>query len=574
MNETVLFWLLFFIVNSFYFIPRFVLDFSRTQWIPVGGLLHGRLDKRLRHLLIRVNYDICRISTDFLILTALYIFLLRDTVSVFAYTIGLSAYFGLSLLYQVYHTTFDKLYHLEPVLFNDALMLKTAIQIFVHEYDLKNFFITLTAFVAGCVSVTLIYLMLQMGSVASFGTGSVIFLGVLMALGLFSIAHYSYKKYPRLTFQSQLQSFVRNVRLTHEVKDDIDNLNVVRMKKYNVDPTVSLSKKPNVHLLVVESYGRVIMDHPDLSGAYHATIAASDKLLSDNGWHACSQLSVSPVTGGASWISYTTVMFGVNVKNQGVFRTMIKNKRIPEYDSMFHWLKRQGYTTFRVSSLGGYEKMEIPYDEYSRLYGIDHWIKYKDLDYVGRQYGFGPSPPDQYALNRAMEMIRQNQSDPYAMFFISQNSHTPYDTPEMIAADWRTLRGPAFETDGRSLFWSKPKFENYGKAIDYQVSYIVDHIVKYGSENDLFIVVGDHQPASLSVPIDSFETPVHIISKNEDFIRAVSAHGYNSGLTISGTDDPLRHEALYWTFLRSMIQCFSPQDKLLPEFLSSGIPYS
>ena len=573
MSEVIVFWLLLFVINSFYFIPRFILDFSRTEWVPVSGLLQGSWYRRARHLLIRLNYDVFRVCIDFFVLSCAYAFWLRAWIAPVPFGLALTVYFGISFLYQLYHTTFDKLYHLEPVLYNDALMLKNGLQIFVHEFDLRNFIITLTALAAAVLSTALILLMTSVGASAPFGSGSWIGAGIIGAASLFSILHYPYKKYPQLTFQSPLQALVRNLLMTRQVKHDIANLTVKRMVRYNIDPAVSLRIKPNVHLLVIESYGRIVMDHPALAGHYETRVIALERQLAEGGWHVCSQLSESPVTGGASWISYTSVMYGLNVKNQGIFRTMMKNPHIAAYDSLFHWLKRQGYTTYRLSSLGGYEKMEIPYSEYSRLYGIDHWILHKDLDYCGPLYGFGPSPPDQYALNFAIDRIRSEKGMPYALFFISQNSHTPYHTPEEVAEDWRTLNDAGASATNRSLFWSKPRFEDYGKAIAYQLDYCIDCILRQGTEQDLFVLVGDHQPASLSVPIDTFQTPVHLISKDPALIKAMQGYGFQQGLR-ARDDQVTRHEALYWALMRSLLAtCAQPADRL-PEFLEQGIPYA
>ncbi|MDX1407997.1 MAG: hypothetical protein R3330_07685, partial [Saprospiraceae bacterium] len=332
MNTTLVFWALFLIINSFYFIPRFVLDFSRTEWIPVSGLLHGSWYQRFRHFFIRLNYDLFRICIDFFVLAFAYPFWLRGIIPPVPYGIFVTLYFGVSFLYQFYHTTFDKLYHLEPVLYNDALMIKNGLQIFVHEYDTRNLLITLSAILAGVVSGALIILMTHIGAAASFGPGSWVAAAIVAGGSLFSLLHYPYRKYPQLTFQSPLQALLRNLLLTRQVKQDIANLTVVRMKQYNIDPALQLRVKPNIHLLMIESYGRVVLDHPDLCDPYREEVAVLDTKLADAGWHVSSQLSESPVTGGASWISYTSVMFGLNVKNQGIFRTMMKNPHIPSYD--------------------------------------------------------------------------------------------------------------------------------------------------------------------------------------------------------------------------------------------------
>jgi phosphoglycerol transferase MdoB-like AlkP superfamily enzyme len=345
------------------------------------------------------------------------------------------------------------------------------------------------------------------------------------------------------------------------------------MKAFNPSREERLREKPNIYLIVVESYGRIVMDYPGFSDAYLEHLRHCRDKLETHGFHACSRFSLSPVTGGASWISYTSVMYGLNVKAQSVYLALMKNKHIHEYRSLFWWLKDQGYTTYRLSNLGGYETMKIPYNEYSRMYGFDHWITYQDIGYKGKHYGFGPSPPDQYAICYADQQITAAGTEPFALFFITQNSHTPYESPEKAVDDWRLLLDPGSEMKEPSKFWSKPDFGLYLDAIKYQLDYLTDFISKTGNERDIFILIGDHQPPSLSIPIDNFDTPLHIISKDKEFTELWSEYNFSPGLLCDPALDPIRHEALYTALRRTLIKRFGKKDTPLPVYLPEGIPY-
>jgi hypothetical protein len=218
--------------------------------------------------------------------------------------------------------------------------------------------------------------------------------------------------------------------------------------------------------------------------------------------------------------------------------------------------------------------MEIPYDSYSRLYGIDHWVKYKDLAYTGEHYGFGPSPPDQYALWKGNEMCNVIAGNvPKAVFFISQNSHTPYDSPLQIAEDWQLLNNGIQVVKKPSAFWTRPKFEKYGDAIEYQIRYLVDFIKKKGTENDLFIIIGDHQPPSLSIAMENFDTPYHIISKDKALLSCFGSYGLQKGLLPDEKGANMKQEALHWMLLRCLIATYGVKGDPVPEFLPNGIPY-
>jgi len=616
MNVAIKFWIIFFVLNSFYFWPRYILNFSTTNFFPLKGFFRHDAHRRWRQFLIRLNYDIFRLSTDFFVLTLIYPLFLTNIIDPILYTVVLCVYFSLSLVYQVYYTAFDRIYHVDPVMYNDWFMLKVAFRIFIYEYGWKNFFISLVALVLAVGSFLLVYEMVNTALQLSFGLVSYVFMAVFVIAGTFSITQYDAIQFPQLVFQSQLSSIVHNISASLSARRQVRQLTLDRMKEYNVDPSVKLLTKPNIYFIVVESYGRVIMDEQRFKDHYLGYLKELQSSLNGAGWHSTSNLTRSPITGGASWISYTSMLYGLNVKGQGLYLTLFKNKFISEYDSLFHWLKRQGYTTSRLSNLGGYEKMEIPYDQYSTLYGIDKWIKYKDLNYQGREYGFGPSPPDQYAIHFAEEELRTsthinvvqqqpskhselsthdkdlkqeqiskhvegsalkglsiNESPPRAMFFITQNSHTPFETPTQVVDDWRELSDEKDRTSTKSKIWSKPDFARYGDAIEYQIRFLTDFILKKGRKDDIFILIGDHQPASLSIPISKFETPIHVISKDQEFVRLFNEYGFLEGMHPGGSKTPIAQEAIHWALLRSLIRRYGEEGAKLPDYLPNGIPF-
>ncbi len=202
-----------------------------------------------------------------------------------------------------------------------------------------------------------------------------------------------------------------------------------------------------------------------------------------------------------------------------------------------------------------------------------HWIKYFDLEYIGPEYGFGPSPPDQYAINFAGEKITSQTDGPYAMFYITQNSHTPFESPTEVAEDWWQLRDENFQTAQKSKFWSRPNLDLYGDAIEYQLKYLTDFILRSGGEEDIFILVGDHQPASLSIDIERHETPVHIIGRNKGFVERWKEYGLRHGMDPSASDVVIPQEALHWALMRCLIGEYAQKGAKQPDFLPNGIPF-
>ena len=572
-NDTILFWGLLFILNSIYFWPRYILESGRSDFFPFAGLISGKLKRRFRYLAIRLNYDIWRVSVDFLVLMVAYVLWLNQVFTPVQFTIVAALFYGFTLIYQIYYSAFEKLYHLDPLIYHDWFMMKVAFKIFIHEYDWKNFFITIGALVFGEIYTLIIYFLCVISGEVVFGVGSYIVISIAVLGGIWCIWKYEPNRFPQVVFQSQIASMIQNVIGSLNARREVKSLTLEKMKEYNIDTDVRLERKPNIYFIVVESYGRMIFDEPKFKEQYLQYIPGLQNELAQQGWHSTSGVTRSAVTGGASWISYTSMLYGLNVKGQGLYLTLFKNPHITEYDSLFNWLRRQGYDTWRLSSLGGYHKMEIPYDRYSLLYGVDNWIKYFDLEYTGPEYGFGPSPPDQYALHFAHEKIKRETEGPRAMFYITQNSHTPFESPTEVVDDWQSLRDENYTAPQKSKFWSRPNLDLYGEAIEYQLKYLTDFIRKRGEDDDIFILVGDHQPASLSIEVQKRETPIHIISKNKSFIDGWNEYGFVKGMNPAEAEKTIAQEAIHWALLRRLIGEYAKEGAKLPEFLPNGIPF-
>lgn len=82
--------------------------------------------------------------------------------------------------------------------------------------------------------------------------------------------------------------------------------------------------------------------------------------------------------------------------------------------------------------------------------------------------------------------------------------------------------------------------EKYEKAIQYQLNYLSEFIANNGTANDIFILIGDHQPFNIG-QIDNRLCPVHIISKDENFTNAFQPFGFVEGL-FSLLDQPIEAE--------------------------------
>jgi hypothetical protein len=332
-------------------------------------------------------------------------------------------------------------------------------------------------------------------------------------------------------------------------------------------------KHPNIYLIFIESYGRILLDDPILLATYRENLSKNEALLKSKEWHIASHLSLSPVAGGKSWVSYSNILYGYNFSDEWVFNTVSRYPEINRYNHLLRVLRHRGYKNYRLNSMYPSGSKFIPWDEYARFFAIDQWVKYEDLGYTGKLYSFGPSPNDQYALNAALQHIKRRGEGPFTLFFLNQNSHTPFYSPETVAENWRDINDGSIDINTPSIVLGKPKLEDYIKAIQFQISYLSDFIIKNGTENDIFILIGDHQPIIFPDPEDGFETPIHIISQDSSFVRGFLQYGFNEGLLVKDPLKSIKHEGFYSMFMREFVRNYGEETTDLPEYRPNGVTF-
>ena len=568
MPTELLFWFYFFLLNSLFFVPRYLLELKHSSFIPYKGFQEGPLKERIRFLINRYNYDIFRVSFDFLLLS-LFFFFIRHHTTPQEYLYVAFPVFCVLLVYQIYYHVFESIYQLEPTFHSDSLMLKTGFQLFFRGFNWINAFIAIAIVVLFIGIYHLLGQMLVYAANMEWTIISSILSIVFSLLGIYSLVTYNYKAFGKIAFPSQSQSLYRNIKQSIATKRHLAAINFQRLVDQNPYTNYQLTQKPNIFFIVIESYGRLLYDHPDLKADYLSYMREFEARLQVKEWYTSSNLSTAPVSGGSSWISFTALLFGLSIKDQGSYLTMLHNPIMHQYPNMMRQFRALGYKTYRLVSIAGFKGMKIPWDEYKSFYAIDEWINFEDLNYKGKLYGFGPCPPDQYALNFSNEQIRTD-TNPFFLFFITQNSHSPFGSPEKVVPDWKSLNTPYEGTQFSSSIFVQPKLEDYRKAIRYQLDMLTDFIEKQGTSNDLFIVVGDHQPPVFPKPDASWETPVHIISKDAQFTESLKNYGFQPGFTIENLEKGIRHEGLYSILMRTMQQQYGQVDDQLPPYFPNG----
>ena len=333
-----------------------------------------------------------------------------------------------------------------------------------------------------------------------------------------------------------------------------------------------LEERPPIYIVFVESYGSVLYKRSDWRVRYRELTERLERRLADSGWRAASARSLAPTWGGGSWMSYTSALFGLHVGSDPQYYALVDKYQLEEYPDLGRFLKGEGYRYYRLTALS----MGLPksaWRKYVDFFGVDRWLLYEDLNFSGTEYGWGPAPPDQYSLQFVRETMRQESDGPYLFFTITQNSHYPWTPLPPLVDDWRALNVPGeAPTASSELIEHSERRQNYWNAVAYQLEMLTEFILSEPDGEAIFVLVGDHQPPRVSRGEDGWDTPLHIIAKNGNFVASFGEYGFEEGLAVWESEPTFRHEAFYSLFVRQLLAEFG-EGGALPPYLPDGVRF-
>jgi phosphoglycerol transferase MdoB-like AlkP superfamily enzyme len=219
---------------------------------------------------------------------------------------------------------------------------------------------------------------------------------------------------------------------------------------------------------------------------------------------------------------------------------------------------------------GGYDSL-VDWNVVKRSFSYDHLIDWNRLDYRGKTCKFidvGISPPDQFSLGKAKEIIDKFNHNPYSLFFIGLNSHYPFDSPLNIEENWRKIESINFQITGKD---KTNLLDKYKKSINYQLHVWADYISKNGSPDDVYIIFGDHQPPFITDDNYGKDTPIHIITQKEEIISDLQSLGFNNRIEPENKEAVINHEGFYSIFMSLLNKHFGSDKTLELNHLKNGI---
>jgi phosphoglycerol transferase MdoB-like AlkP superfamily enzyme len=560
------FWVSFGLLNLLLFLPAFLMEVENATLLP--GLAG------VEHLLVwRGNLDPMRLSLELTLLGALWLTVRWVRRRAVGY--GIAVLYLLTFAYYVYEAIVLSVFLVEPNFYSQYYWASDGLPFLAQHLEAGWWLYAAAALgvVAGAALMfTLVRLWLRSGAAPRIHSTTRVVMLLLAGYSLFVAVRYQfYTAQQEMVVSSIGYKLQENLAASVKLQADVAGFDDRGVRAAYDYSAYQLARKPDIYFIFVESYGSVLYKRPDYLLSYTALLDELNATLTEAGWHTTSALSKSTTWGGGSWMAYTSTLLGLRIDNHPQYLALLDTVQVESFPSLGRTLANQGYHHVWLSAMS--ENLgERTWAKYLRLNGADELIRNRDLGYVGPQYGWGPSPPDQYVLNYTQEQLAQRVDQPLFLFTITQNSHYPWTPQPELVEDWRTLnqvQPPVAEIDPDSIEHSE-KRQNYLSAIENQLRILTDFMLRHGDENSIFVLIGDHQPPQVSRRADGWETPVHIVSRDADLIAAFAEYGFGPGLEVQPVEPALRHEGIYSLFMRVLLSQYGANQTNLPEYLPNG----
>ncbi len=303
-------------------------------------------------------------------------------------------------------------------------------------------------------------------------------------------------------------------------------------------PSFSALAGRDVIIIYVESYGRSFIDTPRFVDLASSRLDSVGAQISEAGLSVRSAWVDSPIRGGRSWLAHSTVASGLKLSNQARFDRLITSDR----PSLHRLFSQAGWTSAVVLPVVQSKWVE------GAWYQVDRFFDYRALDYQGKGFGF-VTVPDQYTLSAFESKVRASADKPLMAHVGLLDAHAPWG-PLPKHQDWNAI-GDGSVFDGTQRYgdrhsWAKPEpvRKAYGTAVDQNLKLVGEYLARY-ADNGLFIIMGDHQPASVIAgwAPDSY-VPMHIVSNDKALLARLPDELFSQSMTPNKNAEALPMESI------------------------------
>jgi phosphatidylglycerophosphate synthase len=285
----------------------------------------------------------------------------------------------------------------------------------------------------------------------------------------------------------------------------------------------------DVLLVFVESYGRVAIQGSSFAPRIDAVLTRGTAQLRAAGFSSRSAFLTSPTFGGLSWLAHSTLQSGIRVDGQRRYDELVRNNRL----TLTRAFRRAGWRAVGVMPANHRAWPEgFSYYHYDRVYDR------RNLGYRGPGFGLPPMP-DQYALLalRRLELAKRHRAPVFAEVDLI-SSHAPWTRiPRLIP--WHEVgdgsvfdRIPAEESTQAALFGdAKRARAAYGHSIEYSLRTLFSFVRRYGDDDLVLVVLGDHQPATtVSGQGAGHDVPISVIAHDPKVMQRIAGWRWQDGM--------------------------------------------
>jgi hypothetical protein len=259
---------------------------------------------------------------------------------------------------------------------------------------------------------------------------------------------------------------------------------------------------------------------------------------------------VAPSQGGQSWYGHASLLSGLWVDNQLRYDLLLAENPKTLVDDF----KELGHETVALMPA-----ITRAWPEGQR-FGYDQIFTRGNIEYSGPSLNW-VTMPDQFTWSFLQNNIRQNHDGtPLFVELGLISSHAPWTPILQVYDDWSAIgNGEIFmEWEGEGPtpqeLWADHEEvrKYYGLSLDYAINTMAGFAERYMKEEDLLIVLGDHQAAPMITGEGASKSvPIHVISRDRSLLEPFLEKGFISGPIPEIATDVRRMDSFRSMFLEA-----------------------
>ena len=298
----------------------------------------------------------------------------------------------------------------------------------------------------------------------------------------------------------------------------------------------------DVVLAFVESYGMTVLDDPRYAPVLRPRLEEMERRLDASGLTLATGALVAPSQGGQSWLGHGSVLSGLWLHNQMRYDLLLGSTR----ETLVDDFRAAGYRTAALMPA-----ITMAWPEGTR-FGYEEIYAFSDIGYRGPPLNW-VTMPDQFTWSFLEHSVRPSDDGrPVFAELGLISSHAPWTPILEVIDDWDAIGdGSVFEPwrdagERPEDLWRDADRvrEHFALSLDYAISAATAYAERYGGDDLLLIVLGDHQPAPLITGDGAPRTvPVHVIAGDRALVDPFLEWGFVPGAFPDAAGEPLRMDA-------------------------------